>query len=89
MGKEISNKYNINEELYCYNKIENKIIKIKVYAVTFDKDNDNVIKYNYFYPENEVFDTYEDAFMFARICIKEHMEHLINELKEGDYDGRK
>lgn len=89
MEKEISNKYNINEELYCYNQHDNMIMKIKVFSITYDKDHENLIRYNYIYTEDMLFDTYDDAFMFARICIKEHMEHLINELKEGDYDGRK
>ena len=89
MEKEISNKYSINEEVYYYRAKDNKIIKIKIYAITYDKDNEKIIRYNYFYPEDELYDTYDDAFMYARMYLKEHMNDLINELKEGDYDGRK
>lgn len=89
MEKEITNKYNINEELYFYHPNENKIIKIKVFAVTYDCDRDNTIKYNFKYDEDILFDTYDDAFMYARMYIKDKMNNLINELEEGDYDGRK
>ena len=92
--KEISNKYSINEELFFYDKNNNKIKTLKVFAITYDEDSKpKTIKYNYLFNEDELFDTFDDAFTYARWYLSGVYNRLTNELKnqskEGDYhDGK-
>ena len=82
----IINKYDINDVLYFYNPNENKIEKIKVFAISL-AEKDTEVTYNYRYLEHEVFGVYDDAFKYARQCIYAYYMQLDEELKNNSKEG--
>lgn len=79
----VRNKYFISDELYAYDSAKNVIVKIVVFAITYEK-NEGCPKYNYKYYEDSLFYEYEDAFAYARKYLSKKFEEKLNKLKGGD-----
>ena len=84
----ITNLYNINDDVFYYDEKNNRIIPIIIYSITYEERivNDDFIidiRYNGAYLETELFGKYEDCFKYARERIYQSMEKLLNKLKEG------
>lgn len=85
---DITNLYNIADNVFYYDEKNNRIIEIIIYSITYEERivNDEFIRdirYNGAYLETELFGKYEDCFKYAREKIYQSLDKLLKDLKEG------
>ena len=82
----MTNKYNMFDNLYYYDKSANEIKVLRVTSITFDYAVDGEIKYNYFWNESDLFKDRFECLDYVLDFLHQMHEDKVAEVEKKLHD---